>query len=118
MPLTLIFFTVQLANDTSDRDEDIANHRYTLAVYLGKRRSVRLIQLFLVIGTLWTLVNVGLGLAPLVTALAVILLPVMWRGMRPFFAIQDKRKTFMAMVKSASLFFIAYPVLFALGTWL
>lgn len=118
LPLTLIFFTLQMANDTADRDEDIANHRYTLAYYLGQRGSVRLIQVVVVLGSLWPLVNVALGLAPVWTVLAVLLLPVMWRGMQPFFAIQDKRQTFMSMVKSASLFFVAYPLLFALGTWL
>ncbi|AYM04006.1 prenyltransferase [Levilactobacillus yiduensis] len=118
LPLTLIFFTLQMANDTADRDEDIANHRYTLAYYLGQPGSVRLIQVVVVVGSLWPLVNVALGIAPVWTALAVLLLPVMWRGMRPFFAVQDKHRTFMTMVKSASLFFVAYPLLFALGTWL
>jgi len=118
LPLTLIFFTLQMANDTADRTEDIANHRYTLAYYLGQRGSVRLIQGVVVVGSLWPLVNVALGLAPMWTALAVLLLPVMWRGMQPFFRVQDKRQTFMTMVKSASLFFVAYPLLFALGAWL
>ncbi|TGD19094.1 prenyltransferase [Levilactobacillus suantsaiihabitans] len=118
LPLTLIFFTLQLANDTADRAEDIANHRYTLAYYLGQPGAVRLIQVVVVAGSLWPLVNVALGIAPVWTALAVLLLPVMWRGMQPFFAVQDKRRTFMTMVKSAALFFVAYPLLFALGTWL
>jgi len=118
LPLTLIFFTIQLANNTADRDEDIANHRYTLAYYLGKKGSVRLIQTFLIIGGLWPLVNVLLGFAPLITLLSVLLLPIIWRGMRPFFAVQDKQKTFITTVKSASLFFILYPVLFVLGAWL
>ena len=39
-------------------------------------------------------------------------------GMRPFFEVQDKKKTFITTVKSVSLFFILYPVLFVLGTWL
>ncbi|WP_338208200.1 prenyltransferase [Lactiplantibacillus paraxiangfangensis] len=118
LPLTLIFFTIQLANNTADRDEDIRNHRYTLACYLGKKGSVRLIQLFLVIGSLWPIVNALLGLAPAITLGVVLLLPFMWRGMRPFFAVQDKRTTFMTTVKSASLFFILYPLLFVAGTWL
>lgn len=118
LPLTLIFFCLQLANNTADRDEDILNHRYTLAYYLGKPGSVRLIQAFLVIGGIWPLVNVLLGLAPIVTIWVVLLLPIMWQGMRPFFEVQDKKKTFITTVKSASLFFILYPVLFVLGTWL
>lgn len=118
LPLTLIFFTIQLANNTADRDEDIRNHRYTLAYFLGKKGAVRLIQLFLVIGSLWPIVNALLGLAPAITLGVVLLLPFTWRGMRPFFAVQDKRTTFMTTVKSASLFFILYPLLFVAGTWL
>ncbi len=117
LPLTLIFFTIQLANNTADRDEDILNQRYTLAYYLGKPGSVKLIQAFLVIGSLWPLVNWWLQLAPAITGLVSLLLPLMWLGMRPFFAVQNKRQTFMTTVKSASLFFIAYPLLFAVGVW-
>ncbi|RRK11071.1 prenyltransferase [Lactiplantibacillus garii] len=117
LPLTLIFFTIQLANNTADRDEDIRNHRYTLAYYLGKPGAVRLIQLFLILGSLWPIVNVLLGIAPVVTLGAVLLLPFMWRGMRPFFAVQDKKRTFITTVKSASLFFLLYPILFVVGTW-
>ena len=118
LPLTLIFFTIQLANNTADRDEDILNQRYTLAYYLGKRGSVRLIQAFLIIGGVWPLFNALVGIAPLVTIWVVLLLPIMWQGMKPFFEVQDKQKTFITTVKSASLFFILYPVLFVLGTWL
>ncbi|NLR10884.1 prenyltransferase [Lactobacillus sp. ZJLC29-4] len=117
LPLTLIFFTLQLANNTADREEDILNHRYTLAYYLGKMGAVRLIQVFLVIGSLWPLVNLMLGIAPGSTGWVALLLPVMWLGMRPFFKIQDKQKTFMTTVKSASLFFLLYPLLFVAGTW-
>lgn len=117
LPLTLIFFTLQLANNTADREEDIANHRYTLAYYLGQTGAIRLIQAFLIVGSLWPLVNWWLRLAPPITGLVVLVLPVMWLGMRPFFAGPDKQRTFMAMVKSASLFFILYPVLFVVGVW-
>ncbi|MFC6181206.1 prenyltransferase [Lactiplantibacillus daowaiensis] len=118
LPLTLIFFTIQLANNTADREEDILNHRYTLAYYLGQAGSVKLIQTFVILGSLWPLVNLVLRIAPLSTGFAVLLLPLMWRGMRPFFKVQDKQQTFMSTVKSASLFFILYPVLFVMGAWL
>ncbi|BDZ31596.1 prenyltransferase [Lactiplantibacillus sp. WILCCON 0030] len=118
LPLTLIFFTLQLANNTADREEDILNHRYTLAYYLGQRGAIKLMQGCLVVGSLWPLINLALRLAPPITGLVVLLLPLMWWGMRPFFAKPDKRQTFMTTVKSASIFFIAYPILFVLGTWL
>lgn len=117
LPLTLIFFTLQLANNTADREEDIRNRRYTLAYYLGQAGAVKLIQALLIIGSLWPLVNVVLRIAPWSTGYVALLLPAMWWGMRPFFKVQDKQKTFMTTVKSASLFFIAYPVLFVAGAW-
>lgn len=118
LPLILIFFTLQLANNIADRDEDILNHRYTLAYYLGSAGGRRLMKAFLIIGGLWPVINVILGLAPTLTVWVVMLLPFIWRGMRPFFKAPDKKTTFMTTVKSATLFFLAYPILFALAAWL
>ncbi|GKT03336.1 prenyltransferase [Furfurilactobacillus sp. WILCCON 0119] len=118
LPLTLIFFMVQLSNNTADLEEDIKNHRHTLAYFIGRKRAVALMKVLLVVGSLWPLVNFFAGIAPWPTLLSVLLLPVMWRGIQPFFAVQDKQKTYGAVLKSTALFFVGYTVLFALGVWL
>lgn len=118
LPLTLIFFLVQLANNTADLDEDIKNHRHTLAYFIGRGNAVSLMRVLLVLGSIWPLVNFFGHLAPWETLLSMLLLPIMWRGMQPFFAVQDKRKTYMSVIKSTSLFFLGYTLLFAAGVWL
>lgn len=118
LPLTLTFFVLQLANDTSDLDEDIKNNRFTLAYYLGKSGSVRLMKLLMISGIIFPLITVFLRLAPWPVALSTLLLPILWKGMQPFFRVQDKQKTFLLTVKNMSLFFIVYTLCFVIGTWL
>lgn len=118
LPQTIVFFTMQLGNDACDREEDARNHRYTLAYYIGTPNSIKLIQACLIFGTIWPLVNVfALHIAPAITALSVLTLPIIWMGCRPFFKNPDKQKTFIILVKNTSIFYLTYVVLFALGTW-
>ncbi|HAT53873.1 MAG TPA: 1,4-dihydroxy-2-naphthoate prenyltransferase [Lactobacillus sp.] len=118
LPITLLFFTVQLGNNTADLDEDIKNHRHTLAYFIGRKRAVRVMQLLLILGSLWPIVNLLFGLTPWITVVSVLLLPIMWRGIKPFYAVQDKQKTYMSVIKNTSLFYVGYTTLFAIGAWL
>ncbi|RBP97314.1 1,4-dihydroxy-2-naphthoate prenyltransferase [Bifidobacterium aemilianum] len=118
MPLMLIFFAIQLANNIADLDEDIKNHRYTLAYYLGSPWSIRLMRTLIALGALWPLVNIALGIGPWQTVFSPLALPLIWRYAKPFFARPSKQKTYMAVIKGASFFFVAYILLFALGVWL
>lgn len=118
LPITLLFFTVQLGNNTADLDEDVKNNRHTLAYFIGRKRAVRVMQVLLIAGSLWPIVNLVFGLAPWITVLSVVLLPFMWRGIKPFYTVQDKQKTYMKVIKNTSLFYIGYTALFAIGAWL
>ncbi|BDR55046.1 prenyltransferase [Bombiscardovia apis] len=118
LPVTLIFFTVQLANNVADRDEDIANGRHTLAYFLGSKRSLVLMRIMQALGALWPLLNWATGLVPWPAALSVLILPFMWRGMQPFYAKPDKQTTYFPLIKAASLFFVGYTLLLVAGVWL
>jgi len=118
LPLTLNFFCLQLANNIADLDEDIANHRHTLVYFTGRKNAITIMKIGVLLGTLWPILNVVLGKAPWISALSSLVLFVSWPGMQPFFKNPDKQKTFMGVIKSGSLFFVIYTVLFAVGVWL
>ncbi|MHA3067144.1 UbiA family prenyltransferase [Lacticaseibacillus saniviri] len=116
LPQTLIFFGVQLANNIADLKEDIANHRYTLPYFTGANNAITIMKVVNVVGALWPLANVALGFAPWPVLFSSLILIPMWRGLKPFFALPDKQKTYMGVIKSTTLFFIGYTLLFTIGS--
>lgn len=117
LPQTLIFFLMQLGNDCCDKEVDERNHRFTLAHYIGKKNSITLIKCAVILGPIWSVVNVLLHIAPPITALSVLTLPIIWHGLQPFFKNPDKKKTFMLVFKYMSIFFFTYTLTFMLGAW-
>lgn len=118
LPTIFIFFLMQLGNDACDLKFDKRNNRHTLAYFIGINNSMKIIKLCVVLGPLWTLVNTFiLHIAPNITALSALTLPIIWHGMQPFFKNPDKNKTFMLVFKNIYIFFLAYIILFALATW-
>lgn len=118
LPVVLIAFTLQLANNVADLDEDIKNGRYTLAFYLGRPRSLLLMRILQVVGGLWPLVNWLSNVSPWPVLITIpLMLPMFW-GMRPFYANPDKERTFFPLVKAASVYFVGYTIFLAIGVWL
>lgn len=118
LPQTLIFGSVQLANNTVDLDEDIKNDRHTLPYFIGGKNAYNLIKVLIIIGALLPIVNFLLGLSPWIVLLSCLTLFPILKNSQPFFKHPDKNKTYLPFVKTTSLFFLAYTLLFALGTWL
>ncbi|RBP99803.1 1,4-dihydroxy-2-naphthoate prenyltransferase [Bifidobacterium xylocopae] len=118
LPVGLVFFTIQLANNVADLDEDIRNGRRTLVFFLGRERSFIMMRVMQALGAVTPILCAGLGLVPWQTALSSLLLPVMWGLMRPFYSQPDKERTYLPLVGGASVFFVGYTLLLATGVWL
>lgn len=108
LPLTFIFYALQLANNTCDLKEDLVNGRRTLASYLGFAKSLKLIKILIIIGMLFPLVVVSLGLAPWPLICTSLCLPLLWKPIENFFKKPDKQTTYLSLIKNTSLFFIVY----------
>ena len=63
LPLTLIFYALQLANNTCDLHEDLNNGRHTLASYTGKKYALKIIKTLIIAGLLFPIIVVLFGLA-------------------------------------------------------
>ncbi len=85
---------VMLANNLSDLDEDIANHRTTLPMYLGLQHALGLYAGLAYCGLLALVMAVVLGLMRWPLLVAFVALPGVVRNTRRFMAKQVKAETF------------------------
>ncbi|MFD1486195.1 1,4-dihydroxy-2-naphthoate polyprenyltransferase [Lacticaseibacillus baoqingensis] len=91
---------VMLANNLSDLAEDLANHRHTLPMYLGRRWSLWLYQGLAYVGYAALLLAVGFGLLGWPVLAAFGSLPWVIANTRRFVRRQDKRLTFHTAIKT------------------
>ena len=78
LPLTLIFYALQLANNTCDLHEDLNNGRHTLASYTGKKYALKIIKTLIIAGLLFPIIVVLFGLAKWPLIFSCFLLPILW----------------------------------------
>jgi len=94
IPAMATIANVMLANNLSDYDEDVRNHRTTLPMYLGKKYSVWLYIGLAYVGYVGVLIAVAFGLLPWPALLMLISLPWVIANTRRFAAKQIKHETF------------------------
>ncbi|MHC5268371.1 prenyltransferase [Enterococcus sp. LJL98] len=115
LPLVLMMFNNLIANNTCDLEEDIVNHRQTLVYYIGKKNAVGLLRFFLMGSFLLLPVLVIVDLSPWPVLLLLLFLPKLLQGLRPYFAVQEKQRTFPLVLKTMSVMMIGYPCLYFIG---
>ncbi|WP_390405131.1 1,4-dihydroxy-2-naphthoate polyprenyltransferase [Lacticaseibacillus jixiensis] len=89
---------IMLANNLSDIEEDLANHRTTLPMYLSHRQGLWLHQALAYGGYASILVIVIWHQAAWPLLLTWLGLPFVIRATKRFVAVQDKRKTFKTAI--------------------
>lgn len=89
---------VMLANNLSDLDEDCANHRTTLPMYLGRQYAVWLYQGLAYCGFLAIVIAVGAGLMRWPLLLSLVAVPWVVRNTRLFVERQVKAETFKTAI--------------------
>lgn len=114
LPLMLLFYAFQLANNACDLDEDLANGRKTLVAYIGRKRAMRVVQWLTVVGMLFPLILAACRLTPWPMIFSSLILLLMWRPLQEFLRHPDKHTTYLGLIKGASLFFLVYILLYTL----
>ncbi|KRM71486.1 1,4-dihydroxy-2-naphthoate polyprenyltransferase [Lacticaseibacillus brantae] len=94
IPAMATIANVMLANNISDCDEDLRNHRTTLPMYLGKKYSLWLYIGLAYVGYIGILAAVIMQLLPWPALLIVVSLPWVMANTRRFAAKQVKHETF------------------------
>jgi len=91
---------IMLANNICDMEDDIVNKRYTLPLYIGKERALKLFKWLYFVAYGSILIMIMTKMLPLISLIAMVtLLPVM-KNIGMFGKEQQKRTTFVLAVKN------------------
>ena len=91
---------IMLANNICDIEDDIANKRYTLPIYIGKERALRLFKIIYYFAFADILVLVILKVIPPICIIALLTFIPVNKNIRLFYAEQTKKNTFDLSVKN------------------
>ena len=100
VPAVASIANIMLANNICDMEEDVENSRYTLPVYIGRPRALRLFAWIYYVSYLDLLVLLWLGVHPLLLLPALATLIPLRRNIRAFASNPSKRRTFVLAVKN------------------
>ncbi|MDF2591440.1 MAG: 1,4-dihydroxy-2-naphthoate polyprenyltransferase [Clostridia bacterium] len=106
---------IMLANNICDIEDDIANRRYTLPVYVGRENALLLFKFIYYIGYLAVGISLLLGIVPLLSALVFLTLIIVNNNIKEFNKLQTKEKTFSLSVKNFIIINVAFVFTIALG---
>ena len=112
----LIFYMLQLANNTCDLDEDVQNGRKTLVYYLQKLAVFKVFTVLFWTAGLVIFPLVLFKLAPWTILLTWVIFPKVCKKSKIFFSNQDKATVYGILVKNNSQIVMLYVLLFAIGT--
>ncbi|WP_112179180.1 1,4-dihydroxy-2-naphthoate polyprenyltransferase [Paraliobacillus zengyii] len=99
-PCMFTIANLMLANNICDLKEDIANHRFTLPYYIGKKYAVWLFNGLYFLSFLAILVAVILGLLPPIVIIALLVSYPVYQLVRKFNRKQIKSETFSVAIKN------------------
>ncbi|MEF2966834.1 1,4-dihydroxy-2-naphthoate polyprenyltransferase [Paenibacillus sp. M1] len=107
IPAILGIANIMLANNICDIDEDIANKRYTLPVYIGRARAARLFRALYYAAYADLVVLLFIGVSPLLLAAALLTLIPVRKNIARFTAQPTKQHTFKLSVQNFALMNLA-----------
>lgn len=110
LPLVATIANIMLANNLSDLDQDIANHRYTLPYYIGKRNGVVVFNVLMY--SCYFVIVIGLiaGIFKWPILLTFLSLAKVYPQTKLFTQKQIKRETFPMAIKNLVVFNSCYAL--------
>jgi len=100
VPTTLLIAGIMLANNICDIEDDMANRRYTLPIYIGKKRALIIFDMLYILCYLDILLGILLGYLPVLSLAVLVPSPWVFRNLRAFSRIQTKKDTFKYAVNN------------------
>nr|PZN03086.1 MAG: 1,4-dihydroxy-2-naphthoate polyprenyltransferase [Bacillota bacterium] len=106
---------IMLANNICDMENDAKNRRYTLPVYLGKERALKLFKYLYLIIYLDLLLVIALKIVPVYTAATLITALPVHKNIEKFAINTEKNRTFVLAVRNFIMINVAYMSTILLG---
>ncbi|MHC1747607.1 MAG: 1,4-dihydroxy-2-naphthoate polyprenyltransferase [Cellulosilyticaceae bacterium] len=91
---------IMLANNICDIDDDLANKRYTLPIFIGKSKALIVFRSLYYSCYIAIIVGILLGYLPFSTSLVLISFPIIKENIHTFMASQTKQHTFICAIKN------------------
>ena len=106
---------IMLANNICDIDDDFVNRRFTLPIYIGKEKALKLFRTLYYIGFIGIVVGVVFGILPIVSILTLVALKPVNANIKSFFELQTKKDTFVLAVKNFVITNVIYITTIIIG---
>ena len=114
-PVVFGIANIMLANNTCDIEDDIINKRFTLAVLIGRMKSIILLKALFYASYVLIVLGAILGVLPIVSLLVLITLFPVAKNIKAFAANPSKKDTFHLIVLCFLLINVPLLLSFGLG---
>lgn len=115
LPATLGISNIMLANNICDMEDDIANKRYTLPIYIGKKASLKLFRALYYISYIDIALLLILGILPVTVVPALFTIVPVQKNINEFLELQSKQGTFAKAIKNFLIINASLIVLIGVG---
>ncbi len=100
LPLIFSIANIMLANNISDIEDDKKNDRYTLPIYIGKKKSLLLFKTLYYIIFIDLILLIALNIIPLFSLIIFIALIPVHKNIQTFIQKQTKKETFNTCIEN------------------
>lgn len=115
IPAVIGIANIMLANNICDIEDDMVNKRYTLPIYIGKDRALRLFRILYYISYIDLLILLILRITPILSLLMIFTLIPVNKNIKIFKRTQTKGDTFVTAVENFVLINLVYILVFSIG---
>ncbi|RCW51429.1 MULTISPECIES: 1,4-dihydroxy-2-naphthoate polyprenyltransferase [unclassified Halanaerobium] len=114
-PLTAGIANIMLANNICDIEDDLENNRYTLPIYIGRDKSLKLFKIFYYLCYLFILITAVFKIVPFYSLLTFVTIPAVVKNINYFLQKQDKKETFILSIKNFIIINYSYIISFLIA---
>ena len=106
---------IMLANNICDIEDDLENDRFTLPVYIGKKKALAVFKALYYLSYVVLLISIIAGVLPVITLLFFATLIPVQKNINSFSKLQTKKDTFSLSVKNFAVMNISLILSFTIG---
>jgi len=100
LPAIIGIANIMLANNICDIEDDIVNNRYTLPIYIGKDKALKIFEISYYVAYLVLIIMIMMRIIPYTCILSLLTYLIVRKNIEAFKKVQTKKDTFVFSVKN------------------
>jgi len=100
LPAIIGISNIMLANNICDIEDDIVNNRYTLPIYIGKDKALKIFEISYYVAYLVLIIMIMMRIIPYTCILSLLTYLIVRKNIEAFKKVQTKKDTFVFSVKN------------------